>query len=159
MNIVDIVSSTLILISSVLGFFRGILTPFGYIFALILSFFLTLKNFVLFSNFLVKFIKLEGNLLKFLSFFILLLIIFSLIILFVLLLVNILKKTPVVIFDKIMGIIVWGFLTFLIVGGILNFLNSFVLTKNFRNYFEESLTLKYYKILIDTEIFKNVRKF
>ncbi|MEO0289064.1 MAG: CvpA family protein [candidate division WOR-3 bacterium] len=159
MNIVDIVSSTLILISSVLGFFQGILTPFGYIFALIISFFLTLKNFVYFSNFVIKFIKIEGNLLKIVSFLILLVIIFSLIILVVLLLINILKKTPVVIFDKVMGIITWGFITFLIVGGILNFLTSFVLTKNIQKIFETSLTLKYYKILMNTEIFKNVRKF
>ncbi|MEO0280969.1 MAG: CvpA family protein [candidate division WOR-3 bacterium] len=159
MNIVDIISSTLILISSVLGFFKGILTPVGYIFALIVSFFFTLKNFLYFSNFLAKFIKVEGNLLKILSFIILLFIVFSLIILFVLLLVNILKKTPVVIFDKVIGIIAWGFITFLIIGGILNFLTSFALTKNLQKIFETSLTLKYYKILMDTKIFKNVRKF
>ncbi|MEO0237171.1 MAG: CvpA family protein [candidate division WOR-3 bacterium] len=159
MNIVDIISSTLILISSVLGFFKGILTPVGYIFALIVSFFFTLKNFLYFSNFLSKFIKVEGNLLKILSFIILLFIVFSLIILFVLLLVNILKKTPVIIFDKVIGIIAWGFITFLIIGGILNFLTSFALTKNLQKIFETSLTLKYYKILMDTKIFKNVRKF
>ncbi len=158
MNIVDIVSSTLILISSIIGFFKGILQPFGYIFAFLVSFFITLKNYIPFANVLVRYIKIDGNLLKFLSFLILLIIVFVIIILVVMIIVNILKKTPLTIFDKILGFLVWGLITFLLIGAILNFLVSLNLGVSFLKSFEKSLILNYYKIFISSEIIKNVRK-
>lgn len=159
MNIVDIVSSTLILISSIIGFFKGILQPFGYIFAFIVSFFIALKNYIPFSNFLVGYIKIDGNLIKLLSFLILLIIIFSLIVLVVLIVVKILKKTPLTIFDKIFGFLFWGLVTFLLIGAILNFFASLNLGESFLKTFKESFVLKCYKIFISSEIIKNVRKY
>ncbi len=154
MNLVDIVSSTIILISLIVGFFQGILKPVGYIFAILFSFLFSYKYYLDISVFLKRFLKLDGGLLSIISFVFTFLLIFGAMILIVLILINILKKTPLMIFDKIAGVFVWGIITLLIIGFILNLLNDLKFSKELSLLLDGSFIFKLYKILIHTRYAK-----
>lgn len=154
MNLVDIVSSTIILISLIVGLFQGIFKPIGYIFALLFSLFFSSKYYLDMSIFLKRFLKLEGNFLSIISFVFTFLLIFGVMILIVLILTNILKKTPLIIFDKIAGIFVWGIITLLIIGFIFDLLNGLKFSKELSLLLDKSFIFKLYKTLIHSRYAK-----
>ena len=118
MIIIDLIFFGLIVLSIFIGYKRGLIKQAGNIAAVILSFIFAIKLFVPFAYNISDYIPMHGNLLKILSFLILFVAFGLLLIISVWLLERSIKSTPLVIFDKIGGIL-FAMLIVLIVCGII----------------------------------------
>ncbi|MDD3803894.1 MAG: CvpA family protein [bacterium] len=119
MIIIDLIASAIGLISVILGLVKGLIKQVGALSSLVVAFILANRFYLNLSLFLAKHIQMGDPLLRVISFIILFAILFLLLWLVVILIGKATENTPIVIIDKLLGVLFSIGLALLIYGGLI----------------------------------------
>ncbi|MGE3063446.1 MAG: CvpA family protein [bacterium] len=119
MIIIDLIAGAIGLISIIFGLVKGLIRQVGAISSLVIAFILANRFYLNLTLFLAKYIQMDDSLLRVISFIILFALLFLLMFLIVIIIGKVASNTPIVIIDKLLGVLFSIGLVLLIYGGII----------------------------------------
>ncbi len=156
MVLVDLIFFGLVVLSIFIGYKRGLIKQAGNIAAVVLSFIFSIKLYVPFSYNLSEYITLSPQLLKLLSFIILFISFGLILILMVWILERTIKMTPLVIVDKLGGILLSVAILLIIYTIILYGLVVLPLPETFIYGLKHTIVYKIIHFILSSPEFQNV---
>jgi membrane protein required for colicin V production len=154
MIIIDLIAAAIGLISIILGLVKGLIKQVGAISSLVIAFVLANRFYLKLTLFLAKYIQTDDSLLRVISFIILFAALFFLLLLIVIIIVKVSENTPIVILDKILGVLFSTALSFLIFGGALYLIAKLPLNDNFIAGLKSTYTYKTFNLFATSDIIR-----
>jgi len=142
MFILDIIVAAASAAAIILGFIRGIIKQIGYLGAIVLSFYIAIKVYPQGAQFLMNHITVNAKLAGMLSFVIIYFALLIVFLLITLIISKITEKTPLIVLDRILGMLFSFSATFLILATLIYSITLLPLSESVKKNIKSTFTYK-----------------
>jgi len=154
MIIIDLIAAAIGLISIIVGLVKGLIKQVGAISSVVIAFILANRFYLNLTLFLAKHIQMDDSLLRVISFIGLFAVLFLLMFLLVLIISKVAENTPIVILDKILGVLFSLGLVLIVYGGIIYYMTKLPFKEDFLLKLKSTYTYRVFNFASTSDIIR-----